>query len=121
MGTRAINWTSDIQDVDNINISFQYIEKNYQKKIELSNVARELAFSETYTCRFIKQITTKSLTQLVNEFRIAKACELLVNTDLSVSEVYSAAGFNNLSNFNRQFKAVTKNSPRDYRKGFRSR
>ena len=118
LNARVLNLNSNSQNIEKVSTLFQYIEKNYQKKIELSSIARELAFSETYTCRFIKQTTLKNLTQIANEFRVAKACELLVNTNSPISEICYAVGFNNLSNFNKQVKVVTESSSRECREEF---
>ena len=48
--------------------------------------------------------------------RITKACRLLENTMMSVSEICYECGFNNKSNFNRIFFKAKKMTPTDYRK-----
>lgn len=50
------------------------------------------------------------------QFRLRKATELLQHSNLSVLEIASQSGFNNLSNFNRQFKKYYQMTPRQYRK-----
>mgnify|MGYP000853762405 CR=1 FL=1 len=50
------------------------------------------------------------------EFRIGKACELLINSNTSIAVIADIVGFSNLSNFNRQFKKITNLSPSQYLK-----
>ena len=49
-------------------------------------------------------------------YRLRKATELLQHSTLSVLEIASSVGFSNLSNFNRQFKKVTKLLPENIEK-----
>ena len=52
----------------------------------------------------------------VTMFRISKACEMLAETELPVSEIALLCGFGGISQFNRSFRADTGTTPRDYRK-----
>ena len=61
-----------------------------------------------------------NFSQYLLELRIACACRLLQESKLCISEVAINSGFNNLSNFNRQFLAKIKNTPRSYRLSCRS-
>jgi AraC-like DNA-binding protein len=54
-------------------------------------------------------------TELIRHVRLQKASGLLLNTDLTVSEVFYRTGFNNKSYFYREFKKIFKCSPNDYR------
>lgn len=50
------------------------------------------------------------------EVRIGYACKLLIENNLPMSQVGYTCGFNNLSNFNRQFKLLTQKTPLQYQK-----
>jgi len=68
-------------------------------------------------CRFFKKRTRKTYITFLNEVRIQEACSLLLKPDLNISEICFQTGFNNISNFNRQFKKITGFTPKGYRKG----
>jgi AraC-like DNA-binding protein len=53
---------------------------------------------------------------LHNACRIRNACQTLAETDQSILEIALASGFQNLANFNRQFRKTTGMPPREYRK-----
>jgi len=52
----------------------------------------------------------------LNQLRIGRACRLLAESELSVTEIALACGFANLSNFNRQFARLKQTTPREYRR-----
>ena len=54
--------------------------------------------------------------QYLTEYRLLKASELLVNTELSMGEISNSVGFNSQSHFGKMFKLKTKLTPLSYRK-----
>lgn len=50
------------------------------------------------------------------DLRLAKACKLILESDMTISEIGYKSGFNNLSNFNRLFKKYRGFSPKEFRK-----
>ena len=64
--------------------------------------------------------TNKTYFRFLNEIRIENACKLLAsNRELSIAEIADNTGFNNISNFNRQFKTIKTVTPSYYRKSKR--
>lgn len=100
---------------------FNYIIENYQQEIALQKVAEIAHLTPTAFCRYFKSITKKTLGQVVTEFRIRHACNLLRSTDQMVIEICFECGFGNVSFFNKTFKAVTGYSPLQYRNVFEHR
>jgi len=95
------------------------VMNNFQREISLSEVAEVANMTENAFCRFFKLSANKTFVQFLNEVRLEHACNLLQkNRDLSVVEVAAVSGFNNISNFNRQFKAYKKMTPSSYRRQF---
>ena len=87
-----------------------------RKPLNVPELASELGMSESTFRRFFKKHTGRAIIYFHNEMKINAACLLLQNkAKLSISEVASEAGFNNLSHFNRQFLRWRKCQPREYR------
>ncbi|MCF7568306.1 AraC family transcriptional regulator [Sabulilitoribacter arenilitoris] len=91
--------------------------QNYNQQISLDDVAQVSAMTKNAFCKYFKKRTNKTYFTFLNELRIENACKLLLsNQDLSIIEIAEKSGFNNMSNFNRQFKVVKKNSPSLFKK-----
>lgn len=94
---------------------YGYIIKNYQNEIDLSTISSIANLSPNAFCRYFKKITRKTLIEVVTEFRIKHACQLLTTTEKSISDVCFESGFGNLSYFNKEFKKEMGLSPLKYR------
>lgn len=93
----------------------RYIEENISQKITLSDVAKLVNMSDSAFSHFFKKQTGISFITYVNNIRVAKACDLLANTNLSASEICYDCGFNNKSNFIRLFTKRKNMTPIEYR------
>lgn len=97
---------------------YKFTTRNYNRKIVLEEVASVAGMNVTAFCRYFRQKSGKTFAQFVNELRINYACKLLKHGNQTVSHICEEAGFNNLSNFNRQFKNLIGKSPSEYRELF---
>ncbi|OBX23070.1 MULTISPECIES: AraC family transcriptional regulator [Bizionia] len=89
----------------------------YTTDITLDAVAEVSNMTKNAFCKYFKKRTNKTYFQFLNELRIENACKLIqTQTDSSISEIAYQSGFNNISNFNRQFKIIKGKSPNNYRK-----
>ncbi|EIJ45789.1 AraC family transcription regulator protein [Herbaspirillum sp. GW103] len=88
-----------------INQVLSCIRQNLGGNLRESDVAELAGMSVSSFTRFFKRHTGCTFIQYQNGLRLNEACELLMCTALSVTEVCYRVGFNNLSNFNRQFLA----------------
>jgi AraC-like DNA-binding protein len=93
-----------------------WMAANYYSDVRLAQAATMAKMTETSFSRFFKRNTGTTFTHYLSELRIAKACELLVRTDLPVTVISSEVGYANLSNFNRSFKLSRRSTPAAYRK-----
>lgn len=90
--------------------------QNYHIQISLDDVAEVSAMTKNAFCKYFKKRTNKSYFTFLNELRIENACKLLLSSEnLSIAEIAYKSGFNNISNFNRQFKTIKQVSPSLYR------
>jgi AraC-like DNA-binding protein len=99
-----------------IKLACDYINKNYQNKITLHEIAQLTNMTETSFCHFFKKRTYKSFVDYINDVRIGHASVQLIESTKSISEVCYDCGFNNISNFNRIFKSKKGVTPTDFRK-----
>ena len=86
----------------------------YSKKITLDEIASEANLSSTAFCRYFKSRTNKTFVGFLNEIRIGNACKLLMEKEKSASEICYESGFNNLTNFNIQFRKIKGLTPLQY-------
>lgn len=105
-------------DAEQMKLVYDYVMTRFTAKIELQNVADLLNMTTTSFCRYFKPRANKTFTRFVNEIRIGHARKLLLEDNFNISQISYECGFNTLSNFNRQFKAIVEMSPHEYRKLF---
>ena len=105
-------------ETDRMNRVYAYVMKNFREKISLYEVAAIANMSPSSFSRYFKIHANKTFSDFLTEIRIGYSCKLLISQKLVVSQVCYDSGFNTLSNFNRQFKAVTHYNPLAYRKKY---
>jgi len=95
---------------------FEYTMNHFHHPISLSQIADIANMTTNAFCKYFKQRTNKTYLQFLTELRIEYACKLLLkNNDLSIAEIATNSGFNNISNFNRKFKSLKKMAPLQYK------
>jgi AraC-like DNA-binding protein len=94
---------------------YHFIEAHYQRKIEVAEVAQLCKMSKEGFCRYFKHATRLTFTDFLNQYRVNRAKQLLLQ-DKNVSEVCYETGFESLSYFNRVFKKITGINPMAYKK-----
>lgn len=102
-----------------INDVFDYIMNHFNSAISLEAVAAVANMSTTAFSRYFKQRTQKTFSNFLSDVRIGHACKLLIEGEYNITEISYACGYNNISNFNRQFKAITKHTPSEYLKRYK--
>ena len=101
-----------------MNRIIDFVIKNFNREILLSEAADIANMAENSFSRYFSQRTRKSFTGFVNEVRLNHASKLLIETHKSVTEIGLECGFNNLSNFNRQFRKLYNKNPLTFKKLF---
>jgi AraC-like DNA-binding protein len=99
---------------------FDWILNNYTTDVRVTEAAALCNMSENAFSRFFAQRTRKTFSAFVTELRLNKAAKLLKENELPVTEICYECGFNNISNFNRQFLRQYEVNPVKYRKMFLS-
>jgi AraC-like DNA-binding protein len=83
-----------------------YVSCNFARKILLEDIAAHVGMNRSAFCSFFRQQTGKTFITWLNEYRIAKACDMLSGSDMRVGEVATAVGFESLPHFSRIFRQI---------------
>jgi AraC-like DNA-binding protein len=105
-------------DRPRIDRTLEYIHKHYHTDIAMSDLADLAALSVSGLHRLFKRHTRLTVSEYIAQLRIGKACSLLVSTDKPISSIADEVGYTNLSHFNRQFLAIKRLTPREFRRTF---
>ena len=97
----------------------QYINDHYTDTLHLDDLAGLVGMSPSSFSRFFKLRTGKSLSDYILDIRLGFAARMLVDSTKNISEICFECGFNNISNFNRIFKAKRGVTPREFRSMFK--
>ena len=105
-------------ETDRLNKVYEYVMKNFGRKISLKEVSAITCMTPSSFSRYFKSRVNKSFSDFLKEIRIDHACKLLNEERITISDVAYTCGFQTLSNFNRQFKQVRRESPLRYKKEY---
>jgi AraC-like DNA-binding protein len=103
------------KDVKRMDKVYKYVMEHFTEDIMLDDIASIANLTPTAFCKFFKIKTKKTFSNFVNEVRIGYACKLLCDENFSISQICFKCGFNNLTNFNKNFKHFTKMVPSEYK------
>lgn len=105
-------------DSSRMNKIYTFVLDNYHRDISVQEVADIIHFAKGSFCRYFKQRTGKTFMDFLIEVRIGNACKLLMEDEMNINEIAYACGYNNISNFFHQFKALKGCSPSRYQKNY---
>lgn len=103
-------------ELDGLKPAIQYISENYRDDITISKLSEISHLSKSYFMNRFKQYFNIGAMEYIIQLRIKSACEILKNSNKTITQISSECGFNNLSNFNRQFKKIVGCTPKEYRR-----
>ena len=118
---------AQIQSVDNdaqleqINTILGRITRHLSEPLSAAALAAELGMTESRFSRFFRRATGNTFTDFVNQVRINRACQFLMESDRQITSIAYEVGFNNIANFNRRFLDIKGMTPREFRKQAASR
>lgn len=97
-----------------------FCNSHYSEPITINDAAEHLHISRSYAAHIFQNKLNTSFSQYINDKRVRLACDILKNTQLSITETAFAAGFSSLRTFNRIFAKFKGCTPREYRKSYLS-
>jgi YesN/AraC family two-component response regulator len=93
-----------------------YLEKNYNKNLNLSIVAEMVCLSPKYVSKIFKEYTGMGFNEYRLKIKAEMAKEFLDKSDYNINELASKLGYNNTESFIKSFKKFTGMTPAKYRK-----
>ena len=121
-------WTKDVVDkvFDFLRASAQaqslvekvklYITEHMTKELSREDIARHFFLSSDYLSRIFKKVTGLPVSEYLAQERLNIAKDLLVNTNMPISEIVSFIGYSSFSHFSKSFKKATNQNPLNFRK-----
>jgi AraC-like DNA-binding protein len=94
---------------------YEYIDAHYAQKPDVNIVAGKVNLTTPAFCRYFKRQTNITFTEFVNQYRIERAKNLLMQ-DKNITETCYAVGFESLSYFNKLFNKIVGENPSDFKR-----
>ncbi len=107
---------SGVNEKDQIERVLRYVMRNHSRDITLSQICDHFRFSRSYISHKFKKRTGKSFREYLTDIRLEDAKSLLFYSNLNITEIAFAVGFENSNYFSNVFKEHTGLSPSQYRK-----
>lgn len=98
--------------------AIEFIDTNYSRKITIEEIASYVGVNRKYLSKLFSDSLNESPQNFLINFRLSKACDLLVNTNLSVNEISNSIGYSDAFLFSKVFKKFKGVSPKFYRESF---
>lgn len=100
----------------NMDRLLEYIQDHYADPITLTGVARQFHFNASYLSSYFASYNGEGFSEYLNKIRLEKAMELLLTTELTISEISASVGYSDQSYFTKVFKKQTGISPSQFRR-----
>lgn len=101
---------------DFVSKTLDYLEKNYNKNANLIELAGLLNYNSHYVSKLFGECFRKNFSQVLNEYRVEHAINLIQNSNDNFTEIAYKCGFNSIRSFNRNFAFITDKTPSDFKK-----
>ncbi|WP_018620068.1 AraC family transcriptional regulator [Spirosoma luteum] len=117
----SVSYTNTVKpnETDRMQLVHDYVLEHFPDELSLDRVADLAGMTSPAFCRYFKTRANKTFSEFVSEVRIGHACKLLMHGKLNITQISFESGFRTLSNFNRQFKDITGQTPSAYVKTYR--
>ena len=96
--------------------SIKFINQSFTQDLPISQIAEASGVTREYFCKLFKKETGQTCISYINELRINRACDLMMqNPNKKIEDISRECGFRTLTYFNRVFKQKLDLSPSEYR------
>lgn len=105
-----------LKENESMHKALQYIMQNFQKDIQIKDLLEVTNMSYASFYNYFRRNYKVPFKEYLLEIRVEYACKLLRDETLNISEIAYSCGFENLSNFNRQFRKLKLMTPSQYQR-----
>lgn len=115
---RYINYSFDFAVIKHSDVVYkvmEYVKANYNKKLTLDEISKNVYLSKSYLSSLFKEETGYSLSAYINKIRVEKSKILLMDISVSLVNIANMCGFEDQSYFTKVFKKTIGVSPKKYR------
>lgn len=99
-----------------VRTALDFMERNYDKKITVEDIADNIGVESKYLWRLFNLILGMSPIKVLLNIKVEKACQLMDNPKLSISDISRSVGYADALQFSKIFKKIKGSSPSYYRK-----
>ena len=103
--------------LDFVKLIIAFLRENVREKLTLNDICKKMNCSRSFACRVFKEQTGDTLFSYFNKLKIEEAKNMLLETDMSISDISYSLGFEELKYFDYLFKKHVGDTPNSYRKG----
>lgn len=96
--------------------ALRFMNENYRELISLDDISEAAHMSKYYLCRLFRETTGATVFEYLDNLRLARVHNLLLNTSMTLEEIAGETGFAAAINLSRVFKKAYGVSPREFRK-----
>lgn len=93
----------------------RFVLTNFHKEVNLDEAAKFVGMERSSFSSFFKKMTGQSFFEFLTLYRIESSAQMLLKTSMTVAEISSSVGFNDVPHFNRVFKKIKQTTPTAYR------
>lgn len=111
----SLGFCQDTVENKNVTGALDFIHQHYQRDISVMEIADHAGLNQVYLNRIFKLSTGKTLSEYLNAYRIEQSKALLDNKDLSITDISSQLGYNDVRSYTRFFKKFVGITPSEYR------
>jgi len=117
----SISFLKEINKTQNSKLDrvYEFVMNNFSDPISLDEISDIAYMNKTAFCKYFKDRTNRTFNQFLTEIRINYAKRLLMEGDRRIAEIGYECGYNNLSNFNRQFRKLTNATPGSFQNRYK--
>lgn len=109
----------DVNQHIDVNESFlsliDFVNANYNKDLSLQGLSKQYNINYTYCSELFKKVTGYNFSHYLTNIRLKKACDLLIKSEMSISDISYQVGYNDYHYFANVFKKNVGMTPAQYR------